>query len=133
MNEEMVRSGLMLTEPIPRNMTELRLKINRMNRRPVGGLRIKEVDHDRVPTNLEVHGLIAKGKAVGYYGSIAKHLLASTLPSDVRLLGLTDCIDRMIDGREAVLYVEPTLVPCIEEHINNLAKCYDTPIAVTRE
>ena len=133
MNEEMVRSGLMVTEPIPKNMTELRLKVNRMNRRPVGGMRIKEVDQERIPTILEVHGLIAEGKAVGYYGSTAKHLLATTLPSDVRLPGLTECLDKMIDGRESVLYAESKLVPSIEHHINILAKRYLTRITVTRD
>lgn len=133
MNEEMVRSALMSVEPVPRNMTEMRLKISHMNRRPIGGMHIKEVDQDRIPTILEVHGLISQGKVVGYYGSTAKHLLASTLPTDVRLPGLTECLDKMIDGREAVLYAEPKLMPFIEHHINNLARKHHSRIEVTRD
>jgi len=130
MNEEMCRSGLFDREPVPRDMTEMRLKVCRMNRRSVGGMRIKEVDTERVPTIIEVHGLISQGKAVGYYGSTAKHLLAMTLPSDVRLPGLTGCLDKMIDGREAVLYAEPKLVPSIIHHINSLAQRYELNIKV---
>ncbi len=133
MNEEMHRSALVDLYPIPRDMAELRLKFCRMNRRPIGGLRIRKVDKDNVPSILEVHGLLSQGKAVGYYGSQAKHLLAMTLPTDVRLPGLTGCLDKMIDGREAVLYTEPRLIPAIMGHINNLAHRYATSIKVMDE
>jgi len=133
MNEEMHRSALVDLYPIPRDMAELRLKFCRMKRRPIGGLRIRKVDKDNVPTILEVHGLLSQGKAVGYYGSQAKHLLAMTLPADVRLPGLTGCLDKMIDGREAVLYTEPRLIPAITNHINNLARRYAISIKVMDE
>jgi len=131
MNEEMVRSGVMERDPVPRDMTEMRLKFCAMNRRTVGALHIREVDQERIPSILEVHGLLSQGKAVGYYGSKAKHLLASTLPTDVRLPGLTGCLDKMIDGKEAVLYAEPKLVPAIMHHINNLALKHNVKIQVT--
>jgi len=119
--------------PIPKDMAEMRLKFCRMNRRPIGGLRIRKVDKDNVPTILEVHGLLSQGRSVGYYGSQAKHLLAMTLPADVRLPGLTGCLDKMIDGREAVLYTEAKLIPAIMNHINNLAQRYATSIKVMDE
>lgn len=131
MNEEMARSGLLNMEPVPRDMTEMRLKFCHMNRRPVGALHIREVDQERVPSVVEVHGLLSQGKAVGYYGSKAKHLLAITLPTDVRLPGLTGCLDKMIDGKNAVLYAEPKLVPAIKHHINNLASKHQVQIHVT--
>jgi cobalt/nickel transport system ATP-binding protein len=133
MNEEMARSGLLNMEPVPRNMAEMRLKFCHMNRRPVGTLHIREVDQERVPSVIEVHGLLSQGKAVGYYGSKAKHLLAITLPTDVRLPGLTGCLDKMIDGKGAVLYAEPNLVPAIKHHINNLASKHQVQIQVTVE
>ena len=75
-NEEMHRYGLLEFEPIPRDIIEMRLKLCRMSRRPIGSLRIREVDRERAPTIMEVHGQLSEGKAVGYYGSQAKHLLA---------------------------------------------------------
>jgi len=133
MNEEMHRSALVGLAPIPKDMAELRMKFCRMNRRPIGGLRIRKVDKDNVPTILEVHGLLSQGRSVGYYGSQAKHLLAMTLPVDVRLPGLTGCLDKMIDGREAVLYTEERLIPAIMNHINNLAQRYGISIQVMDE
>ncbi len=129
-NEEMHRYGLLEFEPIPRDIIEMRLKLCRMNRRPIGSLRIREVDRERVPTIMEVHGQLSEGKAVGYYGSQAKHLLAMTLPSDVRLPGLKGCLDKMIDGRDAILYTEPRLVPAILRHINNLAQRHQVAIKI---
>ena len=129
-NEEMHRYGLLEFEPIPRDIIEMRLKLCRMNRRPIGSLRIREVDRERVPTIMEVHGQLSEGKAVGYYGSQAKHLLAMTLPSDVRLPGLKGCLDKMIDGRDAILYTEPRLVPAILHHINNLAQRHQVAIKI---
>lgn len=129
-NEEMHRYGLLEFEPIPRDIIEMRLKLCRMSRRPIGSLRIREVDRERVPTIMEVHGQLSEGKAVGYYGSQAKHLLAMTLPSDVRLPGLKGCLDKMIDGRDAILYTEPRLVPAILRHINNLAQRHQVAIKI---
>ncbi|HUT27054.1 MAG TPA: ABC transporter ATP-binding protein [Methanomassiliicoccales archaeon] len=133
MNEEMHRSGLMEREPVPRDMTEMRLKMCRMNRRQVGDLHIREVDQEHVPAVRDVHEMLSNGKAVGYYGSKAKHLLAMTLPTDVRLPGLTACLDKMIDGREAVLFAEKDLIPAIMHHINNLAHRYHVKITVVQE
>ncbi len=129
-NEEMHRYGLLEFEPIPRDIIEMRLKLCRMSRRPIGSLRIREVDRERVPTIMEVHGQLSEGKAVGYYGSQAKHLLAMTLPSDVRLPGLKGCLDKMIDGRDAILYTEPKLVPAILRYINNLAQRHQVAIRI---
>lgn len=129
-NEEMHRYGLLEFEPIPRDIIEMRLKLCRMSRRPIGSLRIREVDRERVPTIMEVHGQLSEGKAVGYYGSQAKHLLAMTLPSDVRLPGLKGCLDKMIDGRDAILYTEPKLIPAILRHINNLAQRHQVAIKI---
>lgn len=129
-NEEMHRYGLLEFEPIPKDIIEMRLKLCRMSRRSIGSLRIREVDRERVPTIMEVHGQLSEGKAVGYYGSQAKHLLAMTLPSDVRLPGLKGCLDKMIDGRDAILYTEPRLVPAILRHINNLAQRHQVAIKI---
>jgi cobalt/nickel transport system ATP-binding protein len=129
-NEEMVRSGILDMEPVPKNMVEMRLKLCHRYGRPVGGLQVRSIHHDRLPSVEEVHGLLSQGKAVGYYGSKAKHLLAMTLPSDVRLPGLTGCMDKMIDGKDAVLYAGEDLMPAIQHHIKVYSTKFSVPMHV---
>ncbi|HOE52137.1 MAG TPA: ABC transporter ATP-binding protein [Methanomassiliicoccales archaeon] len=130
MNEEMHRIGLFELTPVPKHMTDLRMKFCRMNGRAMGGMSIRRVDKGELPSITEVHTLISQGRAVGYYGSRAKHLLATMLPSDVRLPGLRGCLDKMVDGRDAMLYTDGMLVPAIMDHINNLAQRYGLAINV---